>query len=167
MGVDDLERKGRELLEGASQRAALDAGRAMARRALDDLTLSPDERAARDAAAARATKKKLVLAVVGVTVVAVVGIGLLQLIASLWLYAIGFAVIAGVVGVGALLLKPRLDAWKARLLSARQAKEADALVAAQQQQQAQAAAAAAAAKQQAAQKLEDELARLKRQAGGG
>ena len=165
MGLDDLERTGRKLAADASQRAALNAGRELARRALDDLALSPEERAARDARQARSTKQKLGLAVVGVTVVGVVAIGLMQLIASLWLYAIGLVVVGGLGGVAFLLLRPRLEAVRQRLLAARSERAAAAQKAAEEQQRQQALAQAAQAKRQAAERLEDELARLKQQAG--
>jgi hypothetical protein len=169
MGLSDLEDAGRKLAESATQKVALSAGKDLARRALDDLTLSPEQKAARDQQAARTTKKRLVLGVVAVTAVAVVGIGLLQLLASLWLWAIGFVVVAGVLGVVALLVKPRIDAIVARVRGAHAERTARALAAARQKEQQQAEAEAhareQAAKAQAAQKLEDELARLKRQAG--
>jgi hypothetical protein len=153
------------LAQQLATKAALLAGRDAAQAALDGLLLSDDEKAARAAARARATKKKLVLAVVVATVGAVGVIALLQLIAQLWLWAIGAVIVAGVVGVAALLLRPRLEAVRQRLTAGRAAADAERAAAAEQQRQRQALAAAAQAQEQTAKKLENELARLKQQAG--
>jgi hypothetical protein len=155
----------RGLLNRLATRAALTAGRDAARSALDDVLLGPDEKAARQAARARVQKRRLVVAVVVATVTGIGVIALFQLLASLWLWAMGFVVVAGVVGVAAVLLKPRVDALRVRLGAGRAARAAKQQALAQAEQQRHALVAAAQKEEQAQRQLDDELARLKRQAG--
>lgn len=154
-----------KLSQDLAAKALLSAGRDAARAALEGLTLSDDEKAARAAARSRATKKKLVLGVVVATIGAIGVIALFQLIASLWLWAIGAVVVAGTMGVAALLLKPRIDALRARLGAGRAARAAEQAARDAAAQRQHALVAAEQAKAQEAKKLDDELARLKQQAG--
>jgi hypothetical protein len=155
------------LADGAGQRAAIAAGKEMARRAVDDLTLSEEEKAKREEARQQARKKKLVkyglIGVVGVVAV----LSLMSLLAKLWMYAIGALVALGVGAVSWFTLKPRLAKLKeratARLEAKKRAAEAEKLrleAAAREQ----AAADLASAQKQ---KLEDELAALKKKTGQG
>jgi hypothetical protein len=151
----------KDLAEGAAAKAAGkqlgDAITKSAKRALDDLTLSPEEKAKRDEEAKSARKKTLikwgVIGVVGVIAV----LSLMSVLASLWMYALGLLVVGGL-GAGAYFyLKPKVKALRAKATARLAAKsEADAAAAKEK-----AIVDAAAAKQQ---KLEDELAALKRKA---
>ena len=136
-------------------RLVVEAGKAMARRALDDLTLSPEEKAARAAEDEATRKKRLVKIVLGAVVGLVVVIGVLRLMAALWVYAILAVVVGGIGTLGYFAVQPKLEAVKQRRLAdaaaAEEARTADARAA---------AAARAVADQQ--QKLDDDLARLKR-----
>jgi hypothetical protein len=169
--LDDTQKAAQKAAQDATQKATtaatLHAGRALAQRALDELTLTADERAAKAAAAARQRKKTLVLVVIGATVAGVAGIALFNLIAHLWLYAIGLVVVAGALGIGALVMKPRIDAVRARLLAGRAARTAAAEAEAARADAERARTQAEHAKQQAAAHLESELERLKRSARNG
>ncbi len=146
--------------EDEKQQLALQAGKQLAQRALDTLTLSDDEKQERAQKDSSSRKLLLIKVVLGGTAVVVVGITLMNLVAKLWLYLVALVVIAGIGGAGYLVLKPRLTAllksWNdkrtegARLQHAEH--EARALVAAIEQQKAQAKT-----------RLDDDLARLKKQ----
>lgn len=151
--------------EAAGQRAALAAGKEMARRALEDIGLSAEEKAAREEERQAARKKALlkwgVVGVVGVVLV----LSLMSVLAKLWMYGLGLLVVAGVGALGYFALKPKIAALKqrvtARLEAKKRAEEAERLrleAAAREK----AAADALAAKQK---KLEDDLAALKKKAG--
>jgi Flp pilus assembly protein TadB len=152
----------KSLAEGATQKAALAAGKEMARRAIDDLTLSPEEKQKRDEEAAAARKKSLlkygVIGVIGVVAV----LSVMSLLAKLWMYAIGFLVVAGIGGAGYLALKPKIEALKQRALAGREARRK----AEEERKQLEAAQAAALAAERAKlekeKKLEDELLALKK-----
>lgn len=136
-------------------RLVVEAGKAMARRAIDDLTLSPQEKTARAAQDEAGKKQRLVKIVLGAVVGIVVVIGVLRLMAALWVYAILAVVVGGIGTLGYFALQPKLEAAKQRRLAdaaaAEEARTADAR-----------AAAAAKAVADQKQKLDDELARLKR-----
>jgi len=142
-------------LNEQKDRLVVEAGKTMARRALDDLTLSPEEKAAREAEAEANKKKRLVKVVLGAVVGIVVVIGALRLMAALWVYAILAVVVGGIGTLGYFAVQPKLAAMKQRRLAdavaAEEARTADAR-----------AAAAAKAVADQKQKLDDELARLKR-----
>lgn len=154
------------LAEEASHKAALAAGKDMARRALEDLTLSAEEKQRREQERTRARQKTLLKLVAVGAVGLVVVLSVMSLLAKLWMFAIGALVVAGV-GAGAYFaLKPRLAAWRsratARLEQKKRAQEAEQLrleAAAQEK-------ARVDAERARQQKLEDELAALKRKAGG-
>lgn len=155
------------LARKAGQEAALRAGKDAARRAFEDLTLSDEERAARDAAEAQAAKtrrwKLVAIGVVGLCLV----VGVIGMLASLWPYFLGAGIVAALAFLGWLRVKPKLTARKVRI-----AKEAAAADAADKARAAAAAAKAElVARERAAvereQALEDELAALKRQAKSG
>jgi hypothetical protein len=150
---------------GLARRIATKAALSAGRDALERLTLSDDEKAARAAARARATKKKLLIAIVVATVGLVGAIVLLQWLASLWMWAVGAVVVAGALGVTALVLKPRIDALRRRLDERRAAKAAAQASVEAAERQRQALVAAEQAKAQAQKKLDDDLARLKAKAG--
>lgn len=144
--------------------AALAAGKAMAQRALDDLTLSPEEKARRaeeDAKKRRNLKIKLVLGgVVGLVVV----LSAMSVLAALWKYALGLLLVFGIGGAGYLFAKPKLAALKQKATARLQARQAEERAAAEEQAKVDAAKAAADAAQAKKQKLEDELAALKQKA---
>lgn len=152
-----LAERSADLAESASQRAALASGKEMAKRALEDLTLTPEEKAEREAGRKKGRVKTLVK-VVAVGVVGVVAVlSLMSVLASLWMYALGLLVVGGL-GAGAYFyVKPKLLALKAkaaaRLSERTSASEAEA--------RAQAVVDTAAAKHK---KLDDELAALKKKA---
>ena len=154
----------KDLVDGASSKAALAAGKELAKRALDDLTLSDEERAAGDEVKSGDRKKALlkygVIGVLGVVLV----LSLMSVLAKLWVYALGLLVVAGVGGAGYLYVKPKVKALQAKASARLHAKsDAAAKVAVEQALLAaeQAKLDAVAAKKQ---KLEDELMALKRKA---
>ena len=143
-------------LDESKARLAVDAAKKVAQSAIEDLTLSPEEKQKKDEQSSADRKKLLIKVVLGATVVAVVGITLMNLFARLWIYGVGLVVLAGVGGAGYLYAKPKLAAWNDRRLAGARAEAAEAereagLARAEQQ------------KQLAAKKLEDDLARLKKQ----
>jgi hypothetical protein len=147
----------KDLAGDASQRAALAAGTQMAKRALEDLTLTAEEKAQRD----DERKKRRNQALLKYGIVGVVGIvavfSLMSALASLWMYALGLLVVFGL-GAGAYFYaKPKVLALKARAA----ARLAERNVAQEAADQERAARDAVTAKQQ---KLEDELAALKKKA---
>ncbi len=147
----------KDLAEGVAAKAAGKQLGDMAKRALDDLTLSPEEKAKRAEEAKGARKRALikwgVIGVVGVVAI----LSLMSVLASLWMYALGLLVVGGL-GAGAYFyLKPKVKALRAKATARLAAKsEADAVVAKEK-----AIVDAAAAKHK---KLEDDLAALKRKA---
>ncbi|MBI1945197.1 MAG: hypothetical protein HYS27_05850 [Deltaproteobacteria bacterium] len=144
--------------------AALAAGKAMAKRALDDLTLSPEEKQQReqqDQAKSRSRKIKLILGGV-IAVVAV--LSLMSVLAALWKYAIGLLLVLGVGGAGWLFAKPKLKALKARATARLEARKIEERAAAELEAKAAAEKAAADAVKAKQQKLEDELQALKQKA---
>ncbi len=159
--IDDLTGKVGAKLGGE---AALAAGKAMAKRALDDLTLSPEEkerRAKEDEGKRRSRKVKLILGGV-VAVVAV--LSLMSVLAALWKYAVGLLLVLGLGGAGWLVAKPKLQALKARATARLEARRADERAADEAAAKASAEQAAADAARAKHQKLEDELAALKQKA---
>ncbi len=145
-----------ERVNEQKDRLVVEAGKAMARRALDDLTSSPEEKAARAAEDEANKKKRLLKIVVGGVVGVVVLVVALRVMAALWVYAIGAALLAGVGAIVYFTAQPKLAAMKQRRLAeaaaAEEARTADAR-----------AAAADKAITDQKQKLEDDLARLKLQ----
>lgn len=147
-------------LEDQKQKLAALAGKSMARNALqgvvDDLTLSPEEKQQRDDERAATNKMRLVKVILGVTFAGVALLTLMSLFAKLWAYAVILMVLAGVGGAGYLVVKPKLKAWNDQRLAGARAEQAE--------REARAAVTAAAEqKALAAKKLEDDLARLKKQ----
>ncbi len=143
-------------LDDEKQTLALAAGKKLAQRAIDNLTLTEEEKQQRAEEDAAKRKLLLVKVVLGATVVVVVGITLMNLFAKLWIYLVGLAIMAGVGGAGYLVLKPKLKAWNEKRT------EGDRVAAAEREAQAQ-LAAAARQKLLAKQKIDDDLARLKKQ----
>jgi hypothetical protein len=88
----------KRLAEDATTRAAIAAGKDAAKRALDDIILSDDEKAKRETEKAEVQKsrrwKYIALAVLGLCLV----VGVIGLVLSYWQYFL----LAGVLGVGAL-----------------------------------------------------------------
>ena len=143
--------------DDAATGAALAAGNRLAKRALEDLTLTPEEKQQRDAAAKSQRTKTLVkIGVVGVVGVVAV-LSLMSVLASLWMYALALLVLGGVGAGGYFYLKPKLKALKQKAV----ARLSERNAASDEQDKAQAARALVSAKQQ---KLEDELAALKAKA---
>lgn len=149
MGIEDEKAK----LVAASLGGA---AKNMARAAIEDLTLSEDEKKAKEEQASSDRKKLLIKVVLGATVGLVVVITLMNLFAKLWAYLVVLVVLGGIGGAGYLYVKPKLKAWNDKRLAASRADEEErARVAALEGLERQ--------KQQAAKKLEDDLARLKKQ----
>lgn len=161
---DDLKAKVGALGSKLGGDAALAAGKAMAKRALDDLTQSPEEkqqRAQEDEAKRRSRKIKLILGGV-IAVVAV--LSLMSVLAALWKYAIGLLLVLGIGGAGWLFAKPRLLALKARATARLEARKAEERAATEAEARVAAEKAAADAVRAKEQKLEDELQALKQKA---
>lgn len=137
------------------QQLVAKAGEAALRDMVDTLTLSPEERAAREAQRAASNRGLYAKVALGATVALVALIVLLKVFASLWLYGIALVALAGLGVVLYFVGRPRLEALRARWQAARTAKA--------QAQEAAAREAEAARKVEAErQQIEDELARLKR-----
>ena len=143
-------------IEDQKAKLVADAAKNMARSAILDLTLSAEEKQQKDEQAAAVRKKLLIKVVLGATAGVVVLITLLNVFAKLWAYLVVVAVVAGLGGAGYLYAKPRLKAWNDKRLAASRAAD---------EERARAAALAEAEQQKAlaAKKLEDDLARLKKQ----
>ena len=155
------------VLDDEKQKLALQAGKQMAQRALDSLTMTEEEKAQQAKEDADKRKMLLVKVILGVTAVIVVGITVMSLVATMWPYLVALIAVAGVSGAGYLVLKPkvqaRLQAWNEKRT------EGDRLKAAEQAARDQVAAAekhkqlVAQQKLDAHKKLDDDLARLKKQ----
>lgn len=143
-------------LEKTRQKLVNEAGKAMVKKAVDDLMRSPEEKAhdaAQDEAAARLRMVKLILGGVGVVVV---GIVVMRLLMRLWLWGIAIAIVGGLGAAAWFTVKPQLQAWKAKRLAAWTQAEAARTERAREDAEREAAAAAKRT-------LDDELARLKKQ----
>lgn len=149
MGLSDA-------LEKSKQKLVNEAGRAVVKKAVDDLTLSPEEKAQRAAKDETASRLRLVKLILGGVAVLVTGIVLMRLMARLWMLGIGVVIVGGVGAAAYLVMKPKLEALKQRRLAARAEEEA-ARTAGDR------ARAEEDAKTAAQKKLEDDLARLKQQ----
>ncbi|HEY1098900.1 MAG TPA: hypothetical protein VGF99_08220 [Myxococcota bacterium] len=145
-----------ERLNEQKDRLVIEAGKAMAKKAFDDALLSPEEKAARAAVDEANRKQTMIKIVVGGVVGLVALVVVLRVMAALWVYAIGAAVLAGIGAVAYFTLQPKLAALQQRRL-------ADAAAAEAARTADERAAAALKAERDAKQKLDDELARLKRQ----
>lgn len=143
-------------LDESKARLAVDAAKKVARSAIEDLTLTEEEKQKKDEQSSADRKKLLIKVVLGLTVVAVVGITLMNLFARLWIYGVGLVVIAGVGGAGYLYAKPKLTAWNDRRLAGSRAQAAE-------EERLAGLARVEQQKQLAQKKLEDDLARLKKQ----
>ena len=156
---DEVERRKQQLVE--------QAGKAMVDRTvkgvIDDLTLSPAEKAKRAEDDEAGSKTRLVKIVLAVTGALVAGIVVLKVLAAVWMYGIALIVIAGLGTAGYLVARPKLAALQQRRLAATAARELERTADERARAAAAAVAAAEKAKADAAQRLEDELARLKRQ----
>jgi len=144
---EEIQRKQQALVE--------QAGKAVLRDLVDDLTLTPEAKAARKAQEATGNRLRLAKIVAAVTAVLVLVIVVMKVFAALWIYGIALVLLAGVGTVVFLVARPRIEALRARWKAARAARELARTAVARE---AEAARQAQAEKQQ----LEDELARLKR-----
>jgi hypothetical protein len=145
----------KDVVTEQKERLVVEASKAMAKKAIDDLTLSPEERAARDAEAAAGRSKQIVKVVIGGVVALVVVVVGLRLAFALWKLFL-LAGIVGAVGAGVwFTFKPQLTAWQQRRLAEQNARELERTASARAEAEANAARAAQ-------QKLDDDLARLKR-----
>jgi len=151
--VSDL----KNIADSVGAKAALNAGKDIAKRAIEDLTLSDEEKQQRADERAAGRKKTLIkYGVIGVGGIVLV-LSLISVLSQLWMYALGLLVVAGIGAGGYFYLRPKVRALKARATAKLTAKrDADAVVAKER-----AVVDAAAAKKQ---KLEDELAALKKRA---
>ncbi|MDP2342780.1 MAG: hypothetical protein Q8O67_17625 [Deltaproteobacteria bacterium] len=150
-------------LEDEKQKLALKAGKDFAQRALENLTMTEEEKAARAEEDAQKRKILLVKIILGATAVVAGGITLVSLFAAMWPYLVALIVMAGIGGAGYLVAKPKLKAWnEARTagdrLEAAEREKLEAVKAVEQQKLLVEKQKVAAAK-----KLEDDLARLKKQ----
>ncbi len=146
----------KDVVTEQKDRLVVEAGKAMAQKAFDDLTLSPEARAARDAEASAARSKQIVKIVLGGVVALFVVVVGLRLAFALWKLFL-LVGIAGAVGAGVwFTFKPQLTAWQQRRLAEHNARELERTAHARAEAEANTARAAQ-------QKLDDELARLKRQ----
>jgi hypothetical protein len=150
-------------LEDEKQKLALKAGKELAQRALETLTMTDEEKQKRAEEDAQKRKILLVKVILGATAVVAGGITLVSLFAAMWPYLVALVVMAGIGGAGYLVAKPKLKAWtEARTagdrLEAAEREKLEAVKAVEQQKLLVEKQKVAAAK-----KLEDDLARLKKQ----
>lgn len=133
--------------------AALAAGKDMAKRALDQLTMSDEEKEEKKGDRKKTLIKYGAIGLFGLVLV----LSLMSVLAKFWVYAFGLLVVAGVGAGGYFYLRPKVRALKdkatARLNAGKAEREAEA--------QEKAVVDAAAAKQK---KLEDELEALRKKA---
>jgi len=156
---DEVERRKQQLVEQAGK-AMLDK---TVKGVIDDLTLSPEEKAKRAAVDEAGSKTRLVKVVLGVTAALVAGIVILKVLAAVWMYGIALIVLAGLGTAGYLVARPKLEAMKQQRLEAANQRELERTAADRAKAADDAMAAVERSKAAAAQKLEDDLARLKRQ----
>ena len=156
---DEVERRKQQLVEQAGK-AMLDK---TVKGVIDDLTLSPEEKAKRAADDEAGSKTRLVKIVLGVTGALVAGIVVLKVLAAVWMYGIALIVLAGLGTAGYLVARPKLEAMKQQRLEARNQRELERTADDRAKAADEAKAAVERSKAAAAQKLEDDLARLKRQ----
>lgn len=146
----------KEAVAEQKERLVVEAGKAMAKKAIDDLTLTPEERAAREAEVAASRSQQMVKVIIGGVVALIVVVVGLRLAFALWKLLLLVGVV-GAIGAGVwFTFKPQLTAWQQRRLAERTARELERTAQARAEAEANAARAAQ-------QKLDDELARLKRQ----
>lgn len=150
--VTDLEK----IADDLATEAVVAAGKDRARRALEDLTLSDEEKALRDEREARARRllkwKVLAGAVLGVALV-------LWLISHLWTWLLGLAVLLGL-GVPAYFFARR----KLRALGQRRLARASTNLPVEPRRIAEPASANAAALEAQEREIDDELAAMKEKA---
>jgi hypothetical protein len=156
---DEVERRKQQLVEQAGK-AMLDK---TVKGVIDDLTLSPEEKAKRAADDEAGSKTRLVKLVLGVTAALVAGIVILKVLAAVWMYGIALIVLVGLGTAGYLVARPKLEAMKQQRLEAATKRELERTADDRAKAADEAKAAAERSKAAAAQKLEDDLARLKRQ----
>lgn len=156
---DEVERRKQQLVEQAGK-AMLDK---TVKGVIDDLTLSPEEKAKRAADDEAGSKTRLVKVVLGVTAALVAGIVILKVLAAVWMYGIALIVLAGLGTAGYLVARPKLEAMKQQRLEAATQRELERTADDRAKAADEAKAAVERSKAAAAQKLEDDLARLKRQ----
>jgi hypothetical protein len=171
----DLEK----LRDEAAARAALSTVKNAARRALDDLTMSDEEKAAREAERARASRVGRWKLIAGGVVAVLALLALLSLLAKLWAWLVGLALVAALAYAGYFYLRPKLFGRKVRVELGSKAPPVDerpaqpeaidpALAAeALRKQEAEAEAARARAKVLREQAIDDELAALKSKVKNG
>ena len=86
----------KDLKRELTTKALLDAGRDAAKRAIEDFTLSDDEKAAREAErAAEAKRRRWKWIAIGVGALVLV-ISLIFLLAQIWMWILGIAVVAAI-----------------------------------------------------------------------
>jgi hypothetical protein len=153
----------KDTVEKAKEKLIADAGKAMIKGMVDDLTLSPEEKAAKDAEDEGKRRSRMIKIILGVTGAIVAGIVVMKVLAAVWMYGIALVVLLGLGGVGYLAARPKLEAMKVRRLEKAKAKELERTAAARAAAEVQAKVDAENKAKAAKQKLEDDLARLKSQ----
>ncbi len=163
--TDDVTAKvGAKLAAQAGGDVVLAAGKAMAKRTLDDLTMSPEEKRQRDEESQQDRRSRKIKLMVGGVIAVVAVLSLMSVLAALWKYAIGVLLVLGVGGAGYLFARPKIAALKQRAAARLGAKKAEERALAEHEAKVAADKAAAAAVNAKQQKLEDELAALKHKA---
>src|SRR5436305_4697932 len=94
----------------AKTEAALSAGKALAKQALDDLTSTDEEKAEKKSSRKKTLIKYGVIGVVGIVAI----LALMSVLAKLWVYALGLLVVAGIGAGGYFYAKPKVRALKER-----------------------------------------------------
>jgi amino acid transporter len=145
-------------------RAAIKAGKDAVRRVYDDLTLSEEEKARREEERAAARRKLKWKIIVGAVLAVVVVIALMALLAKVWLWVIGFAVLAVLAAAAYFYVRPKLSGVRVREVEAAPA-EPVSLPAPPRENPEEVARAARERTAAQERKIDEELAALKAKAG--
>jgi len=99
-------------------RAAIEAGKDAVRRVYDDLTLSDEDKARRQEERAAKRRKLKWKLIAGAVVAIIVVIALMALLAKIWLWVIGFAILAALGVAAYFYVRPKLAGVRVREVEA-------------------------------------------------
>lgn len=151
----------KKLADEAAAKAALERVKGAARRALDDLTLTDEEKALRAAEQEKESRIRKWKWIAGGVVAVLVFLAVMSILAKLWAWFVGLAILAGIAYAIYFYLRPKVKAVQVRAVAqieAHRAEEEQADAAAEAERTREAERAAKAAREQA---IDDELAALK------
>ena len=163
----------KKLRDEAAAKAALSTVKDAARRAFDDLTMSDEDKALREAERAREAKLRKWKLIGGAVVAVLALLAILSILAKLWAWIVGLALLAGLAYAVYFFVWPKLFGPKVRVeveatpappepvRAPREELEPEVEAEAQREQEAEAEAARARAKVLQERAIDDELAALK------